>query len=134
MNDMITKKCIKCKKESTVDAFGENWNGICYKQCLHCRIRGRAEQQRYVKRKKEAIPITVPINDDIVDDVEINDVIKDIVKDIVKDDKKIRKNWRILPHSTSITKICLFDTVLLILKQLTQIVRLHLKNRPSILV
>ena len=52
MTSSITKKCNKCKRALSVEVFGDNGCGECFKTCDACRFRGRAEQSRASLRKK----------------------------------------------------------------------------------
>ena len=54
MSVSITKTCNKCKKALSVDVFGDNGRGECFKNCDACRSRGRDEQARSMIRNKEA--------------------------------------------------------------------------------
>ena len=52
MTSSITKKCNKCKRVLSVEVFGDNGGGACFKSCDACRCRGKAEQTRASLRKK----------------------------------------------------------------------------------
>ena len=82
MNEMITQKCNKCKKELSIHVFGVNWNGVFFKHCDNCRQRGRLEQARAALRKKGAISNSTPTREiiekvDIVKDDKDNDQLED---------------------------------------------------------
>ena len=50
--ETITKKCNKCKKALSVEVFGDNGKGECFKTCDNCRAAGRASKAR-VKIEKD---------------------------------------------------------------------------------
>ena len=50
--ETITKKCNKCKKALSVEVFGDNGKGECFKTCDTCRTAGRDSKAR-VKIEKD---------------------------------------------------------------------------------
>jgi hypothetical protein len=44
--ETITKKCGNCKKALSVEVFGDNGKGECFKTCDACRAEGRARKAR----------------------------------------------------------------------------------------
>ena len=53
--ETITKKCNKCKKALSVEVFGDNGKGECFKTCDTCRAAGRDSKARvkFEKDKKD---------------------------------------------------------------------------------
>ena len=49
--ETITKKCNKCKKALSVEVFGDNGKGECFKTCDTCRSAGRASKEKQRKAK-----------------------------------------------------------------------------------
>ena len=66
MSCSITKTCNKCKKALSVEVFGDNGRGECFKNCDACRSRGRDEQARSIVRNKEAKSNASPVVADVV--------------------------------------------------------------------
>jgi hypothetical protein len=61
--EVIIKKCNKCNKDFPVEDFGDNGKGGCFKNCIACRTRGRAENARSRLKQAGAKP-GAPTNDE----------------------------------------------------------------------
>ena len=52
MTSSITKKCNKCKRALSVEVFGDNGCGECFKTCDACRSRNRVQHARTALKKQ----------------------------------------------------------------------------------